>query len=36
MILEPRFTDDLSYLPTHKFGPSSLNLWGVLGYIVIE
>ncbi len=36
MIVEPRFTDDLSDLPTHKFGPSSLTWWGVLGYMVIE
>ena len=36
MILEPRFTDDISDLPTHKFGPSSLTWWGVLGYMVIE
>ena len=36
MILEPRFTDDLADLPTHKFGPSSLTWWGVLGFMVIE
>jgi len=36
MILEPRFTDDLSDLPTSKFGPSSLTWWGVLGFMVIE
>ena len=36
MILEPRFTDDLSGLPTSKFGPSSLTWWGVIGYMVIE
>ena len=27
MILEPRFTDDLSDLPNFKFGPSSLTWW---------
>ena len=36
MILEPRFTDDLADLPTHKFGPSSLTWWGIIGYMVIE
>ena len=36
MILEPRFTDDLADLPTHKFGPSSLTWWGVLGFMLIE
>ena len=36
MILEPRFTDDLADLPTHKFGPSSLTWWGILGFMVIE
>ena len=36
MILEPRFTDDVADLPTHKFGPSSLTWWGILGYMVIE
>lgn len=36
MILEPRFTDDVSELPTFKFGPSSLTWWGVLGFMVIE
>jgi cytochrome c oxidase subunit 3 len=36
MILEPRFTDDLSDLPTFKFGPSSLTWWGVIGFMVIE
>jgi cytochrome c oxidase subunit III len=36
MILEPRFTDDLSDLPTFKFGASSLTWWGVLGFMVIE
>jgi heme/copper-type cytochrome/quinol oxidase subunit 3 len=36
MILEPRFTDDVAALPTHKFGPSSLTWWGVLGFMVIE
>ena len=36
MILEPRFTDDLADLPTHKFGPSSLTWWGIIGFMVIE
>ena len=36
MIREPRFTDDLADLPTHKFGPSSLTWWGIIGYMVIE
>ena len=36
MIHEPRFTDDLADLPTHKFGPSSLTWWGIIGYMVIE
>jgi cytochrome c oxidase subunit 3 len=36
MILEPRFTDDVSELPTFKFGPSSLTWWGVIGFMVIE
>jgi heme/copper-type cytochrome/quinol oxidase subunit 3 len=36
MILEPRFTDDLADLPTHKFGTSSLTWWGIIGFMVIE
>ena len=36
MIPSPRFTGDLAALPTHKFGPSSLTWWGVLGFMVIE
>jgi len=36
MILQPRFTDELSGLPTSKFGTSSLTWWGILGYMVIE
>jgi heme/copper-type cytochrome/quinol oxidase subunit 3 len=36
MILEPRFTDDLSDLPTFKFGPSSLTWWGIIGFMLIE
>lgn len=31
-----RFTEDLSALPTHKFGPSSLTWWGITGFMVIE
>ena len=36
MTLEPRFTDDLADLPTHKFGPSSLTWWGIIGYMIVE
>jgi len=36
MILEPRFTDDLGELPTHKFGTSSLTWWGIIGFMIIE
>lgn len=36
MIPAPRFTDDIADLPTHKFGPSSLTWWGVVGFMVIE
>jgi cytochrome c oxidase subunit 3 len=36
MIREPRFTDDVATLPTHKFGPSSLTWWGIIGFMVIE
>ena len=36
MILEPRFTGDVAGLPTHKFGPSSLTWWGIIGFMVIE
>jgi heme/copper-type cytochrome/quinol oxidase subunit 3 len=36
MILEPRFTDDVSDLPTFKFGSSSLTFWGIIGFMVIE
>jgi cytochrome c oxidase subunit 3 len=36
MMLGPRFTDDLAELPTHKFGPSSLTWWGIIGFMVIE
>jgi cytochrome c oxidase subunit 3 len=36
MIREPRFTDDLADLPTHKFGPSSLTWWGIIGFMVVE
>ena len=31
-----RFTGDLADLPTHKFGPSSLTWWGVIGFMIIE
>ena len=36
MIREPRFTDDVAALPTHKFGPGSLTWWGIIGFMVIE
>jgi heme/copper-type cytochrome/quinol oxidase subunit 3 len=36
MILEPRFTGDVADHPTHKFGPSSLTWWGIIGFMVIE
>lgn len=31
-----RFTDDLSGLPTWKFGTSSLTWWGIIGYMIVE
>jgi heme/copper-type cytochrome/quinol oxidase subunit 3 len=36
MIREVRFTDDVAALPTHKFGPSSLTWWGIIGFMLIE
>jgi cytochrome c oxidase subunit 3 len=36
MIHEPRFTDDVAELPTHRFGPSCLTWWGVIGFMVVE
>ena len=36
MIRGVRFTDDVSDLPTHKFGPSSLTWWGIMGYMIVE
>jgi heme/copper-type cytochrome/quinol oxidase subunit 3 len=36
MIREARFTDDVADLPTHKFGPSSLTWWGIIGFMLIE
>ena len=36
MIPAPRFTDSVADLPTHKFGPSSLTWWGIIGFMVIE
>ena len=36
MIRELRFTDDVAELPTHKFGPSSLTWWGIIGYMIVE
>jgi heme/copper-type cytochrome/quinol oxidase subunit 3 len=36
MIRQPRFSDDVAGLPTHKFGPSSLTWWGIIGYMIVE
>jgi cytochrome c oxidase subunit III len=36
MMRPVRFTGDLAGLPTHKFGPSSLTWWGIIGFMVIE
>jgi len=36
MIREPRFTEDVAELPTHKFGPSSLTWWGIMAYMIVE
>lgn len=36
MMLEPRFTGDLSHLPHHAFGHRSLTWWGVMAFMVIE
>ena len=36
MIRDVRFTDDVAELPTHKFGPSSLTWWGIIGFMIIE
>src|SRR5205814_9136779 len=36
MSRDPRFTGDVADLPTHKFGPSSLTWWGIVGFMIIE
>ena len=36
MIGQVRFTDSVAELPTHKFGPSSLTWWGIIGYMIVE
>jgi cytochrome c oxidase subunit III len=36
MIGPVRFTDSVADLPTHKFGPSSLTWWGIIGFMVVE
>jgi heme/copper-type cytochrome/quinol oxidase subunit 3 len=36
MIGGVRFTDSVAELPTHKFGPSSLTWWGIIGYMIVE
>jgi cytochrome c oxidase subunit III len=33
---EPRIAGDLSSLPDHNFGPTSLGWWGVFGFMLIE
>jgi heme/copper-type cytochrome/quinol oxidase subunit 3 len=35
-MLKPRFTADVSALPTHKFGPGSLTWWGIILFMIIE
>jgi len=35
-MLEPRFSGDLSKLPTHAFGHRSLTWWGVLAFMALE
>jgi heme/copper-type cytochrome/quinol oxidase subunit 3 len=36
MMLQPRFTGDLSSLHTHAFGHRSLTWWGVIAFFMIE
>ena len=36
MIRTVRFTGDVADLPTHKFGPSSLTWWGIVGFMIVE
>jgi len=36
MIRPVCFTDDVADLPSHKFGPSSLTWWGIIGFMVVE
>jgi cytochrome c oxidase subunit III len=36
MSLPLRFSDDISHLPTHKFGTSSVTWWGIIAFMVIE
>ena len=36
MIRTIRFTGDVADLPTHKFGPSSLTWWGIVGFMIVE
>jgi len=35
-MLQPRFTGDLSSLPTHAFGHRALTWWGVMAFFLIE
>jgi heme/copper-type cytochrome/quinol oxidase subunit 3 len=36
MSVPPKFTGDLSELPTSAFGPSSLTWWGVVAFFLVE
>ena len=35
-MLQPRFTGDLSTLPTHRFGHRALTWWGIMAFFLIE
>ena len=35
-MLQPRFTGDLSTLPTHAFGHRALTWWGIMAFFLIE
>ena len=35
-MLQPRFTGDLSSLPTHGFGHRALTWWGIMAFFLIE
>jgi heme/copper-type cytochrome/quinol oxidase subunit 3 len=36
MTPQPRFTGDLSSLPTHAFGHASMTWWGIIAFFAIE